>query len=112
MVFQSYYSLISNGYSQVIIPYSIVNFNPIIVLFLTTKKLYYYIELKKFQSYYSLISNSSTTGLTSSLNSDFNPIIVLFLTKYPASKDASLTIFQSYYSLISNKMFSKPHHLK
>ena len=62
-----------------------LNFNPIIVLFLTvfdTSTLY----LPKFQSYYSLISNVVNDTLT---NED--------------------VVFQSYYSLISNRphFFSK-----
>ena len=57
-----------------------MNFNPIIVLFLTPNKL---INL-----YY--------------LDKDFNPIIVLFLTENNNIPTPTPITFQSYYSLISN----------
>ena len=55
-----------------------LNFNPIIVLFLTLQII-----------------------IPSTYKNDFNPIIVLFLT-VPRNKQLQLNIFQSYYSLISN----------
>ena len=56
-IFQSYYSLISNFIIILLMLKSLLNFNPIIVLFLTLydKKIKYSNTL--FQSYYSLISN-------------------------------------------------------
>ena len=102
MSFQSYYSLISN--CKFLTPLAIlVNFNPIIVLFLTGHWFFDTFLTDLFQSYYSLISNhpSSTRSSTCcwwfqsyySLISNmvvalfiihcirnFNPIIVLFLT--------------------------------
>ena len=82
--FQSYYSLISNLFdwlSQII---SQINFNPIIVLFLTKEKIPF---LPK---------------------KDFNPIIVLFLTILQAVIGKPVLIFQSYYSLISNCFYTVP----
>ena len=55
-----------------------INFNPIIVLFLT----------------YIVPDNSKRLG-------HFNPIIVLFLT-FPAAVIIAVVVFQSYYSLIFN----------
>ena len=77
--FQSYYSLISNFLFWKLFACSL-NFNPIIVLFLTR---WLYIN-----------KNANIE--------DFNPIIVLFLTFYLTSQEVSKLLFQSYYSLISN----------
>ena len=57
-----------------------MNFNPIIVLFLTFSREMNIINIILFQSYYSLISNK---------------VIKMLLE--------ALTLFQSYYSLISNR---------
>ena len=56
-----------------------MNFNPIIVLFLTGLSLKTAYELK-FQSYYSLISNANSHNKSYTIVYNFNPIIVLFLT--------------------------------
>ena len=60
----------------------ILDFNPIIVLFLTFQLFYVFEQL------------------------DFNPIIVLFLTPLAVSQFLSIRIFQSYYSLIFNLEYS------
>ena len=75
--FQSYYSLISNLLVQA--PWNqLLDFNPIIVLFLTL-----------------------IPAIHQDLRIDFNPIIVLFLT-LKHNKEMFDNRFQSYYSLISN----------
>ena len=80
ILFQSYYSLISNHSLTSASKSSLLNFNPIIVLFLTTQH---------YQLLYGLFLH-------------FNPIIVLFLTYFNGQNTDKLFIFQSYYSLISN----------
>ena len=84
------------------------NFNPIIVLFLTLYLIVAY-YLNVFQSYYSLISNVALNSASQSPNTYFNPIIVLFLTQSAGEKLKKVSEFQSYYSLISNRphFFSK-----
>ena len=59
MLFQSYYSLISNPKSETEVASS----------------------TDSFQSYYSLISNMTNQGSYDLRHDDFNPIIVLFLTR-------------------------------
>ena len=56
IVFQSYYSLIFNMIKKICIFCFTINFNPIIVLFLTCYDHYQVID-NEFQSYYSLIFN-------------------------------------------------------
>ena len=101
----------------------VVDFNPIIVLFLTRShsisstifafQSYYslisnnsasYFSLKDclFQSYYSLISNLILCPYLELNLQYFNPIIVLFLTRHSGNKIIIFLSFQSYYSLISN----------
>ena len=79
ILFQSYYSLISNSEQDKELFKLLLDFNPIIVLFLTglefTAK-----YGNSFQSYYSLISNE----------------------ELGSSDDEEVDEFQSYYSLISN----------
>ena len=56
-----------------------INFNPIIVLFLTLVTVVLLELVDEFQSYYSLISNKHMQ-IYCYMQYDFNPIIVLFLT--------------------------------
>ena len=79
VIFQSYYSLISNGMNSANTMKLVTDFNPIIVLFLTLYIKSVSQSLSEFQSYYSLISNGCFVDKSSTLNG-----------------------FQSYYSLISN----------
>ena len=80
-----------------------MNFNPIIVLFLTGSLSCYGVEFVTFQSYYSLISNQYLDVRLLLCLHYFNPIIVLFLTIQVMEKAVFLLKFQSYYSLISNQ---------
>ena len=57
-----------------------VDFNPIIVLFLTLEFGAISVYLCIFQSYYSLIFNSIHVVINDDDDINFNPIIVLFLT--------------------------------
>ena len=101
MLFQSYYSLISNVQFFMNIVQLSTDFNPIIVLFLTPTgfcdvliiifQSYYSLisnhthqsgsHIFQFQSYYSLISNLQNQIHQTPQEQNFNPIIVLFLTK-------------------------------
>ena len=79
-----------------------MNFNPIIVLFLTYSQESQHKHSTTFQSYYSLISNHQITLHCYRCHRYFNPIIVLFLTVGIAAIKNFINRFQSYYSLISN----------
>ena len=77
--FQSYYSLIFNSLLYLLHSGCDDNFNPIIVLFLTT-----------------------IAAVVAIMIPDFNPIIVLFLTGLYELVSYNERTFQSYYSLIFN----------
>ena len=81
-----------------------MNFNPIIVLFLTLATVFFIVDNNSFQSYYSLIFNLSAPSTAEVGSNDFNPIIVLFLT-FSVVFSKSMSSFQSYYSLIFNSLF-------
>ena len=70
--------LTSNNHLEIVIN---ENFNPIIVLFLTLNLSCPFSTTGKFQSYYSLISNKEEILRQIDHISNFNPIIVLFLTQ-------------------------------
>ena len=78
----------------------LMNFNPIIVLFLTRMYKLYAPRSMNFNPIIVLFL-TSVDELTSLVN-NFNPIIVLFLTCRMTDTSKHLEKFQSYYSLISN----------
>ena len=59
-----------------------MDFNPIIVLFLTFLLIFLGVCIYTFQSYYSLIFNCFEDAIIKCSILNFNPIIVLFLTRY------------------------------
>ena len=102
--FQSYYSLISNLLVQA--PWNqLLDFNPIIVLFLTLIPAIHQDLRIDFNPIIVLFLTRHDPQILYMI-ANFNPIIVLFLTFQVGIFSLIFQVFQSYYSLISNSICS------